>query len=158
MVLRHPNHDRHMSPGPLTRHLETCLKYKTARSEAQHGRYNDNNADHFHNFFESECVTSNSIMNSDRLCDQVLRIIISGNLSFSQAENPEFIALLKNAYPSCTTPNRRSIAARLKKVSKEEQQKLKSVLTGNDSKVSLALDVWTAHGSRVAFLGMTLPL
>jgi hypothetical protein len=126
--------------------------------EAQREQYNNNNPDLFHNFFESERLPTNGLMNSERLCDQVLRIVISGNLSFSQAENPELIALLKNAYPACNIPNRHSIAARLKTVTKEEQQRLKLALKENDSKVSLALDAWTARGSRASFLGMTPPI
>ena len=125
--------------------------------KAQRGQCGNENPDLFYNIFVSERLTTNGIMNSDRLCDQVLRIVISGNLSFSQAENPELVALLKNAYSTCNIPNRHSIAARLKKVVKEEQQRLKSVLMDNDSKISLALDAWTARGSRTAFLGMTLP-
>jgi hypothetical protein len=118
-------------------------------------QYNNDIPDLFHSFFESERLPTDGLMNSDRLCEQVLRIIISGNLSFSQAENPELIALLKNAYPSCNIPNRHSISARLKSLTKEEQQKLKLALKDNDSKVSLALDAWTARGSRSAFLGIS---
>ena len=68
-----------MSPGPLTRHLETCLKYKTAKMEAQRGQCGNENPDLFYNIFASECLTTNGIMNSDRLCDQVLRIVISAS-------------------------------------------------------------------------------
>ena len=87
-----------MTPGPLTRQLDVSTKYKSARLEAQ--REHGNN-DLFHNFFDTECLPTSGLMTSDRLCDQVLHIVIAGNLSFSQAENPELVALLKNAYPAC---------------------------------------------------------
>src|SRR5216117_3039130 len=35
MVFHHPNHDSHMTLGPLTRHLDQCTDYKSVRLEAR---------------------------------------------------------------------------------------------------------------------------
>src|SRR5947199_9968472 len=115
MVFCHSNHDSHMTPCPLTGHLNVCTKYKTARLEARHEHGNN---DLFHNFFDTERLPTSSLMTSDRLCDQVLHII-AGNLSFSQAENPEIVASLENIYLTYNIPNHHSIAAWLKAVTKE---------------------------------------
>ena len=71
MVLHHPNHDSHMTPGPLTRHLDICTKYKNAQMQAQREQHNDL-LDLFKNFFDTERLPTSGLMNSDYLCDQVL--------------------------------------------------------------------------------------
>ena len=43
-------------------------------------------------------------MSAEKLCEQVLRFITEGNLSFSFAENDEFVALLKHAIRTSTPP------------------------------------------------------
>src|SRR5438552_18279745 len=73
--------DSHMHPGPLARHLDMCTKIKLR--ERKLSVNNTTTTDIFHNFFESERLLTNGLMNSDRLCEQVLQIVISGNLSFS---------------------------------------------------------------------------
>ncbi len=93
---------------------------------------------------------------STKLCEQILRMIAAGNLSFSFAENPEFVALLRHAYPGCTIPNCRSMAKALKKAAKDEKVALREELTNNDSKISVALDAWTSNNN-LAFLG-TFPV
>ena len=40
-------------------------------------------------------VRRREVMMTDRLKEKVLHIIIDGNLSFSHADNPEFVELLK---------------------------------------------------------------
>jgi hypothetical protein len=102
-----------------------------------------------------DVLPTRGAMTSNKLCEQVLRIIAAGNLSFSFAENPEFVALLRHAYPDCSIPNRRSVAKALKRAVKRDSVALKEELTGNDSKVSIALDAWTS-GNNIAFLGIFL--
>ena len=92
-------------------------------------------------------------LTSTKLCEQVLRIIVAGNLSFSFAENPEFVALLQHAYRDCDIPNRRSVAKALKKAAKDERVALREELTNNDSKFSVTLDAWTSNNN-IPFLGM----
>jgi hypothetical protein len=43
-------------------------------------------------------------MTAEKLCEQVLRIITEGNLSFVFAENSEFASLLKHAYLDIKLP------------------------------------------------------
>jgi len=92
-------------------------------------------------------------MTSDKLCQQVLHIILAGNLSFSQAENPELIALLRNAYPNVNIPNRRSVTNELNEQTSNAKEKLKDQLATVESKISLALDVWSTRTNH-SFLGM----
>jgi hypothetical protein len=102
-----------------------------------------------------DILPTRGAMTSNKLCEQVLRIITAGNLSFSFAENPEFVALLRHAYPDCSIPNRWSVVKALKGAVKRERVALKEELTGNDSKVSIALDAWTS-GNNIAFLDIFL--
>jgi len=48
------------------------------------------------------------VMSRDRLKEKVLRIIVSGNLPFAFADNVEFQSLLKDAYPDCSAPTRKT--------------------------------------------------
>ena len=92
-------------------------------------------------------------MNSERLKEAVLRIIIARNLPFSFAELPEFQALLRDAYPDCTPASRKTMMEYLKAKAVLTKLELKDTLTKNKSKVSLALDVWTTR-TNIAFLGI----
>ena len=94
-------------------------------------------------------------MTFEKLCEQVLHIICTGNLSFSQAENPELIKLLCHAYLDVQSPNRRSIAAKLTANAGIERENLKEELRNLESKVGLALDGWTSRGN-LGFLGTFL--
>lgn len=94
------------------------------------------------------------VMTNDRLCERVLRVIVAGNLSFSQAENPELRSLLAEGFPDCDLPSRRAIADRLKSEAKLARSTLKDRLAEVDSKVSLALDAWHSKVGNMEFLGM----
>ena len=52
---------------------------------------------------------SNQVMNRDRLKERVLRIIVSGNLPLSFADNTELRALLHDAYLDYLLSNRKSV-------------------------------------------------
>ena len=97
------------------------------------------------------------VMTTDRMKEKILRIIIDGNLAFSLAENPEFVDLLKDAYPDCPPPTRKTIVEYLKSKATLTKLELKEVFSQLDSKVSLALDAWTTR-TNLAFLGMYVPL
>jgi len=91
-------------------------------------------------------------MTSERLCESVLQFIIVGNLSFSQADNPKLVALLKEAFPNCNTPNRKSVSVRLKKEAGLARTGLLERCESIDSKVSLALDGWHSKVGNMEFL------
>ena len=149
------------TPKNLNEHLERCDKYKAWRRTNPSSDYEDKHMNHSatKNILDdylmspSDILPTKGTMTSAKLCEQVLRIIVAGNLSFSFAENPEFVALLRHAYPDCNIPNRRSVAKALKKAAKDERVALREELMKNDSKVSIALDAWTSSNT-IAFLGM----
>jgi len=91
-------------------------------------------------------------MTRDRVKEKVLRIIIAGNLPFSFAENGELVDLLKDAYPDCPPPSRKAIVDYLKSKATLTRLEMKEKLAQLDSKVSIALDIWTTR-TNVAFLG-----
>jgi len=96
------------------------------------------------------------VMSKDRLKERVLRIIIAGNLSFSFAENPEFVDLLKDAYPDMTAPTRKTVVDYLHAKATLTKAELRELLSKLNSRVSLALDVWVTR-TGLAFLGTTSP-
>jgi hypothetical protein len=160
-LTKHNNLLNGKTPKNLNEHLERCDKYKVWRRTNPSGDYNDEHMNHSakKNILDdylmspSDILPTRGAMTSTKLCEQVLRIIVAGNLSFSFAENPEFVALLRHAYPDCDIPNRRSVAKALKKAAKDERVALREELMKNDSKVSIALDAWTSSNT-IAFLGM----
>jgi hypothetical protein len=96
-------------------------------------------------------------MNSERLKEKVLRVIVSGNLPFALVDNVEFQSLLKDAYPDCPAPTRKSAKDYLQSRVDRTRDDLKAKLAINDSKVSLVLDAWTTRSSH-SFLGISPPL
>jgi hypothetical protein len=96
-------------------------------------------------------------MTSEKLCEQVLRIIISGNHSFCLAENTALVALLRHAYPDIKQPNQRSVATKLKEHAIQAKDHLKAELQKVDSKISLALDAWSTRSGPQSFLGTYVP-
>ena len=145
----------------LNKHLEHCSKYKAWRRANPSNDCEDERVNHaaprntLNDYLTSlsDILPTRGAMTSTKLCEQVLRIIVAGNLSFSFTENPEFIALLRHAYLDCDIPNRRSVAKTLKKAARNERVALREELTNNDSKVSVTLDAWTSNNN-IAFLGM----
>jgi len=94
-------------------------------------------------------------MTNQLLAEKVLRMIVAGNLPFAQAENPEFVALLKHAYPSLNPPSRRTTRDLLGKRAQDAKADLRDRFAKLDSKVSLALDAWRSRGN-VEFLGIVV--
>jgi hypothetical protein len=136
-----------MSTSSLRKHLCNCNKGKLAKQSSA-------NFNLFESFFASEDnLPTSGVMTSDKLCEQVLRIILAGNLSFSQAENVELVALLRNAYPNVNIPNRRSVTNKLNEQTMMAKEKLKDRLATVESKISLAIDVWSTR-TNYSFLGM----
>ena len=160
-LTKHNNLLNGKTPKNLNEHLERCDKYKAWRRTNPSSDYEDEHVNHstpkniLNDYLTSpsDILPTKGAMTSAKLCEQVLRIIVAGNLSFSFAENPEFVALLRHAYLDCNIPNRRSVAKALKKAAKDERVALREELMNNDSKVSIALDAWTSNNN-IAFLGM----
>lgn len=136
----------------MTRHLHACVKYKQISSQVDksnilHLFENTNAIGH-------DALPTQGTMTTAKLSEQVLRMIVAGSLSFSFAENPEFVALLKHAYPHCSIPNRRGIVEKLKVNAEVEKKRLKDELECLDSKASLAIDCWSSRNNH-AYMGMS---
>jgi len=146
----HPNRDAHKSPTNMAKHLKGCFKYQ-AYMRDQRDPDPQSRVDSFSNFF-NDGHRPRPIMTTELLCEKVLRVIIAGNLAFAQVENTELVDLLKDAYPDCTSPSRRAVADLLHRTAAEAKRNICNKLMDLDSKVSLALDVWTTRHN-LAFLG-----
>ena len=134
----------------MKKHLAGCSKYKAAERLHRNGQPDSNL---FAGLFDNDTCPDLGLMTQDKLCEQVLCIIMEENLPFSHAENSELVIHLKHMYSTLNPLNRGAIAAHLKSNVIEEKEKLKQSLAEVDSKISLALDAWTTHNN-IAYLGM----
>ncbi len=136
----------------MVRHLHHCSLYKVYRR-----RTDDLNTGDGVQMIDSligwSAAQERKAMTPNQLKEKVLRIIIVGNLSFSHAENPEFVELLNDAYPDCPAPTRKTIVDYLHSKATVTKGELRAQLATLDSKVSLALDAWTTR-TNLAFLGI----
>jgi len=122
-----------------------CVAYHAAKDTTS------KKLDLFEDFFNTN--RQPKAMTSDRLCELVLQIIVAGNLSFRQAENPKLQELLTLAFPSCDCPNERSVAQRLKSEAQLSKGNLRGRIEAIDSRMSLALDAWHSKVGNMEFLG-----
>lgn len=138
----------------MGRHLLKCHRYQLSLkdSDADHPG-TDPSLDHF---FTPADPRSKPVMTEGRIKDKVLRIIVSGNLPFSFAENAEFVDLLKDAYPRLSAPTRKSLVNYLGSKATLTKEEVKQRATKSHSKVSLAMDIWTTR-THLAFLGTSFP-
>jgi len=151
----HPNQDASKSPSTLSKHLESCIPYLRAKRERTREDY-ASTLDQLWGIKEDASDSITGSMTDEKLREQVLRIIIDGNLSFAQAENEELQKLLRHAYPGVVLPNRRSVAASLEENVKQVKIQLKEELADVDSQIHLAIDCWSARGvQHQAFIGNT---
>jgi len=148
----HPNRDVSKSTSTIGKHLRTCTTYRR-KLHLEAGEHSPN-FDILDSLFNSSAARDGPVATRDLIKERVLRIIIAGNLPFSFAENDEFVDLLKDAYPDCPPPNRRAIVEYLKAKATLTRHKLKTMLGELDSKVSIALDIWTTR-TNLAFFGMS---
>ena len=142
----------------MTRHLLHCIIYKEElrRQAGYEGNATSQGMTLIDNLMGWSSARDRQVMNRDRLKERVLRIIIAGNLSFSFAENPEFVDLLNDAYPDMPAPTHKTVVDFLHAKATLTKAELRELLSKLESKVSLALDVWTTR-SGLAFLGTTSP-
>jgi len=93
---RHPNRDASKSTSNLHKHLDNCHKHRAyLRAQAGEEPIVPGQKDLIYDFMGWVNVRRREVMTTDRLKEKVLRINIDGNLSFSHADNPEFVELLK---------------------------------------------------------------
>jgi len=140
-VLAHPNRNADKSPSALKRHLDHCVRYQISKRNP--------NVDVVHDhFFGPPVMTTNTLQ------EQVLRIIIAGNLPFYFVENEEFKALLASGFRDCRPPTRRGLITLLATKAEESKQSLVSSLAKHNSKIHLALDCWSSR-TNWGYLGTT---
>ena len=139
----------------MIKHLGMCRKFRSNVNE--NDTANVLNLLQNVNFLRREHLLTDDIMITSKLCEQILRIVASVNLSFSFAENPEFVALLQHAYSQCVFSNRRTLADKLEFNAERERERFKNELSDIDSKVSLALNCWSSR-NHYSYLSMRLVL
>jgi hypothetical protein len=140
----HPSSAPDKNTTAMSRHLKVCRQYKqtqTDRSVEERAR---------EDFWNQRCLMSRS-----QLAEQILRIVIVGDLSFNFAENPALHAFLKISYPNIQRPTRKMIALRLSDQANEAKVHLRDYFATHDGKVSLALDGWNSRNNK-DFIG-TVP-
>jgi len=77
------------------------------------------------------------------------------NLPFAFVKTEEFHKILREAFPNCQILRRQTIPDLLSASALHAASELRQELAANESKVSLAMDVWTTRNN-LAFLGMFL--
>jgi hypothetical protein len=126
-------------------HLATCLKYQQERKKSvREQMMEQKNKSH-----------TEATMTSEKLCERLLRVAISGNISFRAATNPELIELLSEAWPEVDMPTRKRLKSCLMKVAGHGKSDLKERLLLNKSKISIACDGWKSSNN-ISFMGMFL--
>ena len=148
-LVRHPNHDEHKSTGHMKRHFLRCQKYIHSKRNSE----GSSNLNQLPSILQNNRQTR--IATSEDLEERVLQIIIAGNLSFAQAENPRLRDLVREGWPNLNMPNRHSIALRLKKEAQLIRDALQCRFDDVDSKVSLSLDGWSARIGHMSFIGIS---
>jgi len=131
----------------LIRHLKNCqsfIKYKASGPKEEVA------------FFKKGMSNATNEITTAFVHDQLLKFFITGNIPFAQAENPEFktlLSLIKIDGKQYQSPSRKVLRANLTSWADLAREELKTLLTENDSKISLALDCWTSR-RRHAYIGM----
>jgi len=144
-VAKHPNRNRHATPGSITEHLAICTKYQQERKKSVREQLmQQRNKTH-----------TEAKMTSEKLCERLLRVAVAGNMSFRAATNPELIKLLSEGWPDTDMPNRKALKSCLMKLAVNGKSDLKERLLLNKSKISIACDGWKSSNN-VNFMGMFL--
>ena len=124
----------------MTKHLKGCTLYQKSGRRSDTESTSSSNRQSVMELLNSKESDPNQVMSRDRLKERVLRIIVSGNLPLSFADNTELRALLKDAYPDCSPPNRKSAHEYLQSRSDATVADIKAKLVTNESKVNLVLN------------------
>jgi hypothetical protein len=149
-VRKHPTLGTQKTPSDLGKHLGRCNKYQTIKREREGKESRDGGL--FKSWFGSE---DKKTVTGDALRERILRFIISANLPFLVANDPELQSLLEEGFPGVKPPNRHTVTRLLGEKAVEAKEALVHELANIDSKVSLALDMWTTR-TQLAFLGKPL--
>jgi hypothetical protein len=136
-VTPHPNSTKRYSTSKMRPHLDECGAYQARNKK----RITD------HLIAQAQRPYLDTTMTSTKLTERVMNAAVQSNLSWNSATNPAWCALFQEAWPDVKVPDRRSLPALLEKKAKEARSDLKARLGCNESKVSLALDGWSANST-----------
>jgi len=148
--MSHPNRNGDKSTSTMRRHLEKCGPYTRYLRQ-----YAESALDGLHACAGWKRPGDPGPMTSERLRDMLLRILVSANLPFAFVENEEFRKMLGEAFPNCQIPRRQIMPDLLSASAIRAASELRQELVANESRVSLAMDVWTTRNN-LAFLGTFL--
>jgi hypothetical protein len=146
-------HPRCWKSGPtnsLNRHLDDCVVYQKLLKtgvESSTGILSD---------YFNTTSQSHVHITKEWIEQQVLKFFISANIPFRQADNEYFQELISKIQVKdniINLPSRKVIRARLTKEAKAAKADLKTILSQNSSKISLALDMWSTR-NKFGFLGI----
>lgn len=144
---KHPGLQTSAQISTITRHLKSCSSYQRhCRNQVEKP---------IQGYFVPKPSKQGNMPPSElNVVDKVVDFFISGNISFLQAENPQFQDLLRYISVNGKTPiiNRKKIAKRLTELAVLAKEDLISQLATNESKISLALDCWSSRHNH-SFIG-----
>jgi len=155
--LGHPARNEQKTTTSLKRHSESCeglKRYWRNHASRQPSTLNE--------LFASGSAKAHSktSITTGRIREEVLSFFVSGNVPFSQVDNPHFQRLIQwilssNGTPLSTVISRKTVRADLTRQAQAAKTELKSILANVNSKISLALDCWTSRNC-FAFLGILM--
>ena len=145
-TMSHPNRNGDKSTSNMRRHLEKCGPYNRYLCQ-----YAESASDGLHACTGWKRPGDHGPMTSERLREMLLRILISANLPFAFVGNEDFRQLLHEAFPKCQIPRCQVMPDLLLTSAIHTAPELHQELVANESKVSLAIDVWTTRNN-LAFL------
>jgi hypothetical protein len=125
----------------MAAHLAGCLPKVTpsnAKSEKE--------------LIQDHLFLTRALMNMESLEEQVLQIIIEGDLSFNHAHNNGLIRFVKTAYPKLSPPTAKRVKDCLTKEAAATKEHLKDYFSHLNAKVSIAMDGWNSRNG-IDYLG-----
>lgn len=154
----HPNRLPTKPTTSLKRHFPKCKEYLRYQQGESRAHSLSTMTRYWENRNSAQNQRGNETITKLMLEKEILKFVISANLSFNQVENEHFQRLISwiqvNQCPA-QAPSRKVIRARLSSESESSKENLRNILTANSSKISLALDCWSTR-TNYGFLG-TLP-
>lgn len=164
----HPNLKDGRTTTSIQRHSKTCIKLHNTRHPKD-----PEAVDLFAYWFhtndrerENEALVK---ITDEHVTQAVLDFFIAGDIPFQQVESPHFkhlISLIRipiedapkdHSHIARTkpakAPSRKVLRSRLDEYTEKAKEQLRDELISNDSKISLALDLWTG-GANYAFMGL----
>jgi hypothetical protein len=152
-IQAHPWKYESKPSGTLKRHLNSCSSYRESQRIGSGSQLSSKNQ-----FFPVREESPSQSITKALIDQQVLKFVISANLSFNTVENEyfrELISWIKVNNRPAQAPSRKVVHARLSTEAKSAKEDLKTILAANKSKISLAMDCWSSR-TNFGFLGTSI--